>query len=147
MSRLFIDMKTPAKADTSPLEVHNHTWYGLTAHIYRKDKLVRCEIGHIVLDKCFVGIKVKWQENGNAMRKDVSPIYLMPINRMWETQTINISDDESGNRDTCVKPERLPDLAISMTEKSKFNEEQLRATQWMVEQTNQLGRTFTPIVD
>jgi len=123
--------------------IQGHTWFGLTAHILRHGKLVRCEIRDMVCDQTFVGIQVRWREKDKIFNKNVSAMKLITINCTWFTGDIIQSDDEDGNIHTCKKPDMLPVLALFETEKYKWTSEQLRGIAWMINETNDIRHVLT----
>jgi len=137
---------------TNPSRIKHHTWYGKTCHIVRKQKnnlikLVRCEIGEIVLEPCFVGINVRFYDGDRkldekAKKKNYCPTYLTALNLSWASGDILQSDDEQA--DTFIRPTVLPSLRISDRERHKINTAQMCALEFYINQCDDLQLAMTP---
>jgi hypothetical protein len=138
---IFLDTEVkPLKAGivTVPEDmIAGHSWFGKTAHILRPGgKILRCEILEIILRPCFVGLRVRYRQDGVSKRRNFSPIFLMSMHLMWWSRLI-VSDDDV---DTTVAPteETLPPLRLLKCEESKLKHEQKMALIWTLEQTDYL---------
>jgi len=125
--------------------VQGHSWFGKTAHLLRPGrKMLRCTIGEFVLKPCFVGLNVRFQENGTKKNKNVSPLLLLSVNLFWVSNEFG-SDEEDDSATRVLRPEMLPKLRIWTQEKFKFSQQQLEAIHWNITQADLLLNQYLPV--
>ena len=114
--------------------ISGHSWFGKTCHIIRADgHTLRCEVREIILRPSFVGVRVRYRENGKSKKKNYSPIFLACMHSMWWNQQI-VSEDDDTTIDAVDNV--LPLLRLLKTEESRLSSDQKLCLQWTLEQSD-----------